>query len=103
MRARAESRPPTVHAALITRCPMNASDPLVEQAEADFARAATPAELENAKARFLGRTGLVTEQLKGLAKLAPDEKKTRGASINASKQRIEAALAARREAMANAE
>jgi phenylalanyl-tRNA synthetase alpha chain len=82
---------------------MNASDPLVEQAEADFARASTPAELEDAKARFLGRTGLVTEQLKALARLAPDEKKARGASINAAKQRIEAALAARREAMANAE
>jgi phenylalanyl-tRNA synthetase alpha chain len=82
---------------------MNEFDPLVEQAGADFARAATPADLENAKARYLGRAGRVTEQLKALASLPPDAKKARGALVNAAKQRIEAALAARRQALAEAE
>jgi len=82
---------------------MNELDDLVNAAQADFARAATPADLENAKARFLGKSGQLTELLKGLATLAADEKKTRGAAINATKQRVEAALAARRQALADAE
>ena len=82
---------------------MNDLDPLVAAAAADFAAAPTPAELENAKARFLGKSGRVTELLKGLGALSADEKKARGAEINQTKQRIEAALAARRQALAEAE
>ncbi|HKW82694.1 MAG TPA: phenylalanine--tRNA ligase subunit alpha [Burkholderiaceae bacterium] len=82
---------------------MNDLDPLVLEAQADFARAPTPAELENAKARYLGKAGRITEQLKALAALTVDEKKSRGALINAAKQRIEAALNARRDALAQAE
>ncbi|HSI57299.1 MAG TPA: phenylalanine--tRNA ligase subunit alpha [Ideonella sp.] len=82
---------------------MNDLDQLVAGAEAEFAAAALPAELENAKARFLGKTGRVTDLLKGLAALSPEEKKTRGAEINQTKQRIEAALNARRQALADAE
>ena len=59
---------------------MNDLDPLVQAAHADFARAATPAELENAKARYLGKAGRVTELLKALGALAADEKKARGAA-----------------------
>ena len=82
---------------------MNDLDPLVLEAQADFARAPTPAELENAKARYLGKAGRITEQLKALAALAVDEKKSRGALINAAKQQIETALNARRDALAQAE
>jgi phenylalanyl-tRNA synthetase alpha chain len=82
---------------------MNDLDPLVLEAQADFARAPTPAELENAKARFLGKAGRITEQLKALASLGVDEKKSRGALINAAKQQIETALNARRDALAQAE
>ena len=78
-------------------------DPLLQDARADFAQAATPAELENAKARFLGKSGRITEQLKALAALSPEEKKSRGAQINGLKQQVEAALVARREALAIAE
>ena len=76
---------------------------LVTAAQADFGDAATPAELENAKARFLGKAGRVTEQLRALSALAGDEKKARGAAINGVKQRIEAALSARRQTLADAE
>ena len=82
---------------------MNDLDQLVGAAQADFAAAGTPAELENAKARFLGKAGRVTELLKGLAQLSADEKKARGAEINQTKQQIEAALNARRQALADAE
>jgi phenylalanyl-tRNA synthetase alpha chain len=82
---------------------MNELDQLVQAAAADFDAAATPADLENAKARYLGKSGRVTELLKSLAALPPEEKKTRGAEINAAKQRVEAALNARRQALADAE
>jgi len=82
---------------------MNDLDPLVLEAQADFSRAPTPAELENAKARYLGKAGRITEQLKALAALSVEEKKSRGALINAAKQQIETALNARRDALAQAE
>ena len=82
---------------------MNDLDTLVSAAQADFSAAPTPADLENAKARFLGKAGRVTELLKGLSALSVDEKKTRGAEINQTKQRIEAALNTRRQALAASE
>ncbi|HET9644706.1 MAG TPA: phenylalanine--tRNA ligase subunit alpha [Burkholderiaceae bacterium] len=82
---------------------MNDLDQLVSAATADFAAAASPPELENAKARYLGKAGRVTELLKGLAALSADEKRMRGAEINATKQKIEVALQARRQALADAE
>lgn len=82
---------------------MNELDALVVTAQDEFTRAQTPADLENAKALFLGKTGKVTEWMKGLASLPVAEKKTRGAAINQAKQMVEAALAARRQALADAE
>jgi phenylalanyl-tRNA synthetase alpha chain len=82
---------------------MNDLDTLVEQAHADFTAAAQAAELENAKARYLGKSGALTELLKALGALPAAEKKARGAEINTAKARIEAALQARRERLAAAE
>ncbi len=82
---------------------MNDLEQLVQDAQAAFALALAPADLENAKARYLGKSGSLTEQLKALATLAPDEKKARGALINAAKQQVEAALTLRRQALADAE
>jgi phenylalanyl-tRNA synthetase alpha chain len=82
---------------------MNELDALVESAREGFSQAATPADLENVKARFLGKSGRITELMKGLAALAVEEKKARGAVINQCKQAIEGALAERRQALANAE
>lgn len=82
---------------------MNDLDQLLQTATAEFASATTPADLENAKARFIGKSGQVTELMKGLAALSVEEKKTRGAQINQLKTGIEAALNARRQALADAE
>jgi phenylalanyl-tRNA synthetase alpha chain len=76
---------------------------LVRDAEDAFAQAADPAALENAKARFLGKSGAITDQLKRLATADPASKKTLGAQINAAKQAIEERLAQRRDALAQAE
>jgi phenylalanyl-tRNA synthetase alpha chain len=82
---------------------MNDLQPVVDHALAEFARASTPAELEDAKARFLGKSGRITEQLKALGALSPDEKKARGAAINVAKQAIEGALTVRRAELAQAQ
>lgn len=82
---------------------MNELNAIVESARAAFGQAGTPADLENAKALYLGKSGRITDMMKGLAALSVDEKKSRGAVINQAKQAIEAALVARREALADAE
>ena len=82
---------------------MNDLDSLVQHARSAFDAAPTAAELENAKARFLGKSGSLTELLKGLATLPPEAKKARGAEINQAKQQVEALLAAARERLAQAE
>jgi phenylalanyl-tRNA synthetase alpha chain len=82
---------------------MNPLDQLVIQAQTDFSEAADAAALENAKAKYLGKTGQITEQMKSLGKLAPEERKTQGAVINAAKEKIENALTARRDALSNAQ
>jgi len=82
---------------------MNSLEQLVVSAQADFLAAADAAALENAKAKYLGKTGQITEMMKGLGKLGPEEKKAQGALINAAKVQIEAALTARRDALAEAQ
>lgn len=76
---------------------------LVTRAHAEFAAAPSPAELENAKARFLGKSGAITALMKDLGRLDPDTRRERGAGINVAKQAIEAALQARRDALAEAD
>ena len=78
---------------------MHNFDEIVHAASAAFAATDDPDALEQIKATYLGRNGRVTELLKGLAKLRPDERKTAGAAINRSKDAVEAALNARREAL----
>lgn len=82
---------------------MNELDSLVESARQLFAQSTTPADLENAKAQFLGKSGRLTELMKGMAQLTVEEKKSRGAAINLAKQAVEAALTDRRQALADAE
>ncbi|MBF22669.1 phenylalanine--tRNA ligase subunit alpha [Neopusillimonas maritima] len=83
---------------------MTSSDEdLIAQATEAFQQATDANALENAKARFIGKQGLLTSMLKGLAKLEPAEKKTEGARINQLKQQIEALLTERRQQLAQAE
>ncbi len=76
---------------------------LIAEAQADFANSSTMNDLEVAKAKYLGKTGSLTDALKGLGKLSNEERPAAGAAINVVKQAIEAALSERREAILNAE
>lgn len=48
--------------------------------------------LDELRVHFLGKNGLVTQQLKTLGTLAPEERKTKGAEINALKDQIALAI-----------
>jgi phenylalanyl-tRNA synthetase alpha chain len=72
-------------------------DAIVEEALALFAGIDDADQLERAKARYLGRSGALTELNKGLAKLPPAERPAMGSRFNTAKGRIEAALDAQRE------
>ncbi|HLQ02249.1 MAG TPA: phenylalanine--tRNA ligase subunit alpha [Burkholderiales bacterium] len=78
-------------------------DKVVSKAIAEFGGTNDAAELERIKARYLGKSGALAEAMKGLARLAPETRREAGARINAAKDRVETALAARREALAAAQ
>ena len=75
---------------------------VVTEAIDEFRGVNDAAELERIKARYLGKAGLLAEAMKGLAGLAPEARREAGVRVNAAKNRIEAALADRREALAAA-
>jgi phenylalanyl-tRNA synthetase alpha chain len=72
-------------------------------AEREFAACGNLVELEQAKARYLGKSGALTEQLKQLGKLSAQERPAAGAAINVVKQAVEQALQTRRETFLAAE
>jgi phenylalanyl-tRNA synthetase alpha chain len=81
---------------------MQSIDELIAEARDAFSAAARPADLENQKARFLGKAGTVTERLKSLARLEPEQRREEGARLNAAKQAIEQLLLERRAQLGDA-
>jgi phenylalanyl-tRNA synthetase alpha chain len=74
-------------------------DDLLQEATTLFNSIDDAVELEQAKARYLGRQGKLTELLKGLGKLPPAERPEIGYRINQIKEQLEAVLHRRRDAI----
>lgn len=72
---------------------------LIAEAAQDFAACNDVPALENAKAKYLGKSGALTEALKGLGKLTAEERPAAGAAINVVKQAVEQALNDRRDSI----
>ena len=72
-------------------------DAIVDEALALFAGIDDADQLEQAKARYLGKSGALTELLKGLGKLPAAERPAMGSRINAAKEKLESALREQRE------
>ncbi len=72
-------------------------DHLITEAQADFAACDNATALDDAKAKYLGKTGALTAALKGLGQLSAEERPAAGAAINVVKKGVEALLNARRE------
>jgi phenylalanyl-tRNA synthetase alpha chain len=81
---------------------MQELESIIAAALAEFAACADAAALENSKARYLGKSGRLTELLKTLGKLPAAERPLAGARINEAKTALEAALERRREELSDA-
>jgi phenylalanyl-tRNA synthetase alpha chain len=75
---------------------MNAPILPVAESLQKIADAASVEALEQLRVGLLGKSGVVTEQLKALGKLPPDERKAQGERINAAKEQLAGAIGARR-------
>ncbi|RMH41160.1 MAG: phenylalanine--tRNA ligase subunit alpha, partial [Alphaproteobacteria bacterium] len=77
-------------------------DDLREKYLRAIAAAATEAELEEIRVRALGKKGEISLRMRELGKMSPEERKRVGPTLNALKDEVNAALAARRAALADA-
>jgi len=77
-------------------------DAIVKDALTVFADISDADALEQIKAQYLGKSGTLTELLKGLGKLPAAERPAMGARINVAKQTLESALNDQRERIQNA-
>jgi phenylalanyl-tRNA synthetase alpha chain len=80
----------------------NQINALVRDARAAIAAAATVAEVENLRVHYLGKKGVVTEQLKQLGGLPPDERPRVGQWVNEAKEAIATGLQAHRQQLETA-
>ena len=78
---------------------MKELEQIISAAREAIAATSGIADLEQVKARFLGKAGSLTELLKGLGKLSAEERPKAGASINAVKVQVEALVRTRRDAI----
>jgi phenylalanyl-tRNA synthetase alpha chain len=76
---------------------------LVEQARGLIAQAGDAATLANAKARFLGRDGEITQRMKGLGRLTGEQRAAAGRLLNDVKRAVEALLDERERQLAQGE
>ena len=74
----------------------------VDAALAQIAAAPTLEALDVQRVALLGKSGLVTEQLKALGRLPPDERKAHGERVNRAKEALNEAISARRAALEQA-
>lgn len=68
---------------------------LLAEARAGIERAESPDELAGLRIRYLGRKGRLTQALRGMAGLPPDERPVVGRMANEAKRELEARLEAR--------
>ncbi len=81
---------------------MNNLEYTLNEAREDFDQCKSLTDLDQVKAKYLGKSGVLTEALKSLGKLSQEDKPKVGATINLVKQGVEEALEKRREAILNA-
>ncbi|HNS85653.1 MAG TPA: phenylalanine--tRNA ligase subunit alpha, partial [Parvularculaceae bacterium] len=59
--------------------------------------------LEDVRVSALGKKGVISERMKALGKMSPEERKTAGAALNALKDKIALAIDEKRKKLENAE
>ena len=76
---------------------------ILQAGKAAAAAATTLNALEDVRVEYMGKKGRLTEQLKSLGKLTPEERPKAGALINKAKEELQDLLNARRDELKNAE
>ncbi|MDD1649242.1 MAG: phenylalanine--tRNA ligase subunit alpha [Methylococcaceae bacterium] len=74
---------------------MTTLEDVLASAQGELAAADTLASLDRVRIQYIGKKGLITEQMKRLGSLPPDERKEAGARINQAKDQFNASLEAR--------
>ncbi len=82
---------------------MSETDNLLAELLESVEKAATAAELDAVRVSVLGKKGIITEKMKTLGAMAPDERKAAGQAFNKIKEAVSAALDAKKEALEDAE
>ncbi len=72
---------------------------LVAEAGNQIAQAAELAQLDEVRVRYLGKSGLLTAQLKQLGALPKEERPAAGQAINKAKQELESAISIRKQGL----
>ncbi|NIP72264.1 MAG: phenylalanine--tRNA ligase subunit alpha [Gammaproteobacteria bacterium] len=75
---------------------------IVQEAEHAVAGALDLGQLDRLRVKYLGKKGVLTEQLKQLGALPPEERPAAGQAINAAKKELQQAIQARKEALQQA-
>ena len=75
---------------------------LAAEAGKQIAQAAGLAELDEVRVRYLGKSGLLTAQLKKLGTLPQEERPAAGQAINLAKQELEALISSRKQELEQA-
>ena len=81
---------------------MEALAALEQQAREAVAQAADLKALDDIRVQYLGKKGLLTEQLKQLGKLPADQRPQAGQAINVAKRQVQDAIEARKTALQSA-
>lgn len=82
---------------------MQALDALIERVETAIAAVDDERDLEQVRVTYFGKKGEVTALLKGLGQLPDEERRAAGQAINQARDRLQAQLEARRQALSAAE
>ncbi len=76
---------------------------IIEQAKLEIGTIEKLPELDQVKARFVGKKGLITAQMQQMAKLPPEEKPKFGAKVNQAKQAVFKIIEAKQKALKDAQ
>jgi phenylalanyl-tRNA synthetase alpha chain len=76
---------------------------IVEGAREDIARAATPRDLDEVRVKYLGKRGVLTQLLRAIPGLSPEERPVVGREANEAKAGLESDLASRQTVLESAE
>ena len=78
---------------------MSSLDHLLSGAEGELAEAESLSDLEQVRVKYLGKKGVLTEQMKELGSLAPEDRKEVGGQVNRIRDRLISSIEARREVL----